>query len=94
MPLAELRRHPPLAAMPPLQRGKRLSITPVNKAEWAFIGDPVVIWLLSYLALGVFAGFFAGLLGIGGGLVMVPVLAVLFAARGPTGRRCISRSAP
>lgn len=37
VPLAELRRHPPLAAMPLLQRGNRLSITPVNEAEWAFI---------------------------------------------------------
>ena len=39
-------------------------------------------WLLSYIALGVFTGFFAGMLGIGGGLVMVPVLTMLFAAQG------------
>lgn len=38
-------------------------------------------WLLAYLALGAFAGFFAGLLGIGGGAVMVPILAVIFAAQ-------------
>ena len=37
-------------------------------------------WLL-YLATGVFAGFLAGLLGVGGGLVIVPVLASLFAAQ-------------
>lgn len=39
-------------------------------------------WFISYLALGAFAGFFAGLLGVGGGGVMVPVLAVMFAAQG------------
>lgn len=38
-------------------------------------------WMLSYLALGAFTGFFAGMLGIGGGLVMVPVLTLLFAAQ-------------
>ena len=32
------------------------------------------------MALGAFAGFFAGMLGIGGGLVMVPILAMFFAA--------------
>lgn len=37
-------------------------------------------WLL-YLATGVFAGFLAGLLGVGGGLVIVPVLAFIFAAQ-------------
>jgi uncharacterized membrane protein YfcA len=36
-------------------------------------------WLL-YLAVGVFAGFLAGLLGVGGGLVIVPALAFIFAA--------------
>lgn len=35
-----------------------------------------------YLALGAFVGFFAGLLGIGGGFTLVPVLAMVFAARG------------
>ncbi len=37
-------------------------------------------WLL-YLAVGAFAGFLAGLLGVGGGLVIVPVLAFIFAAQ-------------
>ena len=35
-------------------------------------------YLLIYLAAGVFVGFFAGLLGIGGGAVMVPVLSLTF----------------
>lgn len=39
-------------------------------------------WIFAYLALGAFAGFFAGLLGVGGGAVIVPVLALLFAAQG------------
>lgn len=40
------------------------------------------VWWLSYLALGAFVGFFAGLLGVGGGGIMVPVLASLFVAQG------------
>jgi predicted RNA-binding protein with PUA-like domain len=36
--LAELRAHSELASMRVLQRGNRLSITPVDPAEWAFIG--------------------------------------------------------
>ena len=39
-------------------------------------------WLLAYLALGAFVGFFAGLLGVGGGGIMVPVLTTMFAAQG------------
>lgn len=35
--LAELRRHPELSRMRVLQRGNRLSITPVDPAEWDFI---------------------------------------------------------
>lgn len=41
----------------------------------------MTIWWLLYLALGAFAGFFAGLLGIGGGSVMVPLLVMLFTAQ-------------
>lgn len=39
-------------------------------------------WLAAYLALGAFVGFFAGLLGVGGGGIMVPVLTTMFAAQG------------
>jgi uncharacterized membrane protein YfcA len=39
-------------------------------------------WSLAYVALGLFTGFSAGMLGIGGGLVMVPVLTMLFSAQG------------
>jgi predicted RNA-binding protein with PUA-like domain len=35
--LEELRAHPELANMRILQRGNRLSITPVDPAEWSFI---------------------------------------------------------
>jgi len=37
LPLAEIRGYPELANMRLLQRGNRLSITPVDPAEWAFI---------------------------------------------------------
>ena len=37
VPLSELREYPQLAKMRLLQRGNRLSITPVEPAEWEFI---------------------------------------------------------
>ena len=37
VPLAELRKHAALAGMRLLARGNRLSITPVEPAEWRFI---------------------------------------------------------
>ena len=37
-----------------------------------------MVWLLAYLALGAITGFLAGLFGVGGGLVLVPVLLLLF----------------
>ena len=40
-----------------------------------------MLWWLSYVALGLFTGFFAGMLGIGGGLVMVPALTMMFASQ-------------
>src|SRR5687767_5789021 len=42
--------------------------------------------LLTYLSLGAFAGVAAGLFGIGGGVVIVPVLALLFEAHGVSGQ--------
>jgi uncharacterized protein len=39
-------------------------------------------WWAVYLAIGVAVGFFAGLLGIGGGAVMVPMLVLAFRAQG------------
>ena len=38
--------------------------------------------LLELAALGVFAGFLAGLLGIGGGMLMVPILTMVFDGQG------------
>jgi len=37
VPLAELRRHKPLAGMRLLRPGNRLSITPVTESEWKYI---------------------------------------------------------
>lgn len=42
-------------------------------------------WWPAYLAIGLAAGFFAGLLGIGGGAVLVPVLVFVFTAQGLPG---------
>jgi uncharacterized membrane protein YfcA len=41
-----------------------------------------MIWFAAYLAIGAFVGFLAGLLGIGGGMTLVPILAAIFAATG------------
>lgn len=41
-----------------------------------------MITLLLYLLLGAFAGTMAGLLGVGGGLIMVPVLVFIFTQQG------------
>jgi uncharacterized protein len=40
----------------------------------------MTVWLM-YIALGAFAGVLAGLLGVGGGLVIVPVLSFIFTAQ-------------
>lgn len=40
------------------------------------------MFLLAYLGLGAFAGVLAGLLGVGGGIVIVPVLTFLFTSQG------------
>jgi uncharacterized membrane protein YfcA len=41
--------------------------------------EKVVSFLVAYLALGLVSGFIAGLLGVGGGLVLVPVLSWIYA---------------
>lgn len=38
--------------------------------------------LFAYLLTGAIAGFFAGLLGVGGGVIVVPILTVLFTSQG------------
>jgi predicted RNA-binding protein with PUA-like domain len=40
--IEELKRHPELANMRTLQRGNRLSITPLDPAEWKFITTKLV----------------------------------------------------
>jgi uncharacterized protein len=40
-----------------------------------------VTWMLAYVATGAFVGFLVGLLGIGGGMTLVPVLAAMFSAQ-------------
>lgn len=42
---------------------------------------PELQWILYYLILGLVVGYFSGLFGIGGGLLMVPVLTFLFDAQ-------------
>lgn len=40
-----------------------------------------MIWLVAYVTAGAAVGFLAGLLGIGGGMTLVPILAALFSAQ-------------
>ena len=42
----------------------------------------LVPWLVAYAASGALVGMLAGLLGIGGGMVLVPILSALFAMQG------------
>jgi uncharacterized membrane protein YfcA len=44
-------------------------------------GGEMSLWWLGYPLLGVFAGFVAGLFGVGGGLTIVPLLFILFTAQ-------------
>jgi uncharacterized protein len=45
------------------------------------IGEQIMEWYIAYLVLGAIAGFLAGLFGVGGGLVLVPVLLLMFDAQ-------------
>ena len=45
------------------------------------IADLITQWWAAYLAVGIFVGFFAGLLGIGGGTLLVPLMVFLFTAQ-------------
>ncbi|MEO8163984.1 MAG: sulfite exporter TauE/SafE family protein [Betaproteobacteria bacterium] len=40
------------------------------------------VWWIIYLLMGLFVGFFAGLLGIGGGLILVTLMVYLFTLQG------------
>ncbi len=40
------------------------------------------LYFAGYLAVGAFVGFFAGMLGIGGGAIMIPLLVMLFERQG------------
>jgi uncharacterized protein len=42
---------------------------------------PELQWVIYYLILGLTVGYFSGLFGIGGGLIMVPVMVFLFEAQ-------------
>jgi uncharacterized membrane protein YfcA len=55
------------------------SYTHVEKGS---LSHGMIDWWWAYLAVGAFVGFFSGMLGIGGGSAMVPVLAFIFAAKG------------
>jgi uncharacterized membrane protein YfcA len=45
------------------------------------MADLITQWWVAYLAVGIFVGFFAGLLGIGGGTLLVPLMVFLFTAQ-------------
>lgn len=61
-------------------------MTPLSLALLAFGHDPLMILepllITELIALGLCTGFLAGLLGIGGGMIMVPFLTVILSGRG------------
>lgn len=48
-----------------------------------------MIWIVAYSAAGALVGFLAGLLGIGGGMTLVPILAALFTAQALGGEHTV-----
>lgn len=50
---------------------------------------PMTVWILAYFLLGGGIGLLAGMFGIGGGSVMVPVLTVMFAAQDFPPEHCL-----
>ncbi|HEX7811180.1 MAG TPA: sulfite exporter TauE/SafE family protein [Burkholderiales bacterium] len=46
------------------------------------VAGPMMEWWIVYLLMGLFVGFFAGLLGIGGGLILVTLMVYLFTVQG------------
>ena len=54
---------------------------PRNPLRFGNTCSMLVAWMLAYFATGASVGFLAGLLGIGGGMTLVPVLAVMFSAQ-------------
>ena len=56
-----------------------------------FILDNLTV-ILSLIGTGVFAGLLAGMLGVGGGIVIVPVLFFLFQALGVSPESGLFRS--
>jgi len=53
-----------------------------NELHAVFFMAVFMTWWLLYFALGALTGLFSGMLGIGGGLMMTPVLALMFSAQG------------
>src|SRR5574337_724763 len=83
---AGIRSWPTCASLPgatgyPSRRWTRRSGISSSCTCWDAHSMSFSEWWLAYIPLGAFVGFFAGLLGVGGGSIMVPLLTTLFAAQ-------------